>query len=113
MHEYSLVRALLDRVDAEARTHGAVAVARLTVRLGELSGVEIELFRSAFDMCRGDSICADAELAIVPVAPRWVCPGCGSRIEAGSLLRCGECGVPARLAAGDELILERIEMEVE
>ena len=112
MHEYSLVRALLDRVDAEARTHGAVAVSRLTVRLGELAGVELDLFRSAFDMCREGSVCAGAELAIVPVKPRWECPGCGARIEAGSLLRCDECGAPARLAAGDELILERIEMEV-
>jgi Zn finger protein HypA/HybF involved in hydrogenase expression len=27
-------------------------------------------------------------------------------------LRCPDCAVPARLAAGDEIVLDRIEMEV-
>ena len=29
-----------------------------------------------------------------------------------SMLRCAACGTPARLVAGDEILLERIEMEV-
>ncbi len=41
MHEYSIVQALVERVDAEARARGATAVHRLSVSIGELSGVEI------------------------------------------------------------------------
>jgi hypothetical protein len=33
-------------------------------------------------------------------------------IPAGGPLRCRRCGVPARLAEGDEIMLDRIEMEV-
>jgi Zn finger protein HypA/HybF involved in hydrogenase expression len=28
------------------------------------------------------------------------------------MLQCPRCGVPARLAQGDEIVLDRIEMEV-
>jgi hypothetical protein len=28
------------------------------------------------------------------------------------VLRCRDCGVPARLIGGDEILLDRIEMEV-
>ena len=52
MHEYSLVAAMVDRVEKEARERSAVAVHRLGVRIGALSGVEPELFASAFTLCR-------------------------------------------------------------
>ena len=40
MHEYSIVSSLLERVGAEARTHNAIAVHRLTVRIGAAAGVD-------------------------------------------------------------------------
>jgi hypothetical protein len=44
MHEYGLVRTLLERVDAEARTHASAAVHRITVRRSSCSN----------DAARGD-----------------------------------------------------------
>ena len=41
MHEYSIVAALLERVNAEARAKEASRVHRLTVRIGELAGVDV------------------------------------------------------------------------
>jgi Zn finger protein HypA/HybF involved in hydrogenase expression len=46
------------------------------------------------------------------VAAIWRCPVCGGQIERGSMLQCAPCGVPARLVQGDEILLDRIEMEV-
>ncbi|HEU5257098.1 MAG TPA: hydrogenase maturation nickel metallochaperone HypA [Vicinamibacterales bacterium] len=112
MHEYSIVQALLARVDAEARARGATAVHRLTVRIGELSGVEIDLLATAFVTFRDRTICAHADLDVRAVAAVWACPVCSERIERGSMLRCAACGVPARLTQGDEILLDRIEMEV-
>ena len=112
MHEYSLVQSLLDRVEREAAAHGATAVHRLWLKIGEMSGVEIDLLRSAYETFSDRSICADSALEIVPVPVRWGCPACGGELPAGSALRCAECGGPARLIAGDEIVLERIEMEV-
>ena len=48
MHEYSIVQALLERVAAEARARRATSVHRLTIRIGELSGVEPELLATAY-----------------------------------------------------------------
>lgn len=112
MHEYSIVQSLLDRVESEAAAHGATTVHRLWLKIGEMSGVETSLLRSAYETFTDRSICAHAELEILPVAARWGCPGCGTEVAHGAALRCADCGGPARLVAGDEIVLERIEMEV-
>jgi hydrogenase nickel incorporation protein HypA/HybF len=112
MHEYSLVQALLERVEREARSRSATAVHRLRLRVGELAGVEPALFESAYAMCREGTLCANAELVLEPVPVRWACGACGREIATGSVLSCSACGAPGRLLAGDEIVLQTIEMEV-
>jgi hydrogenase nickel incorporation protein HypA/HybF len=111
MHEYSLVRAMVDRVEQEARARNATSISRLAVRIGSMSGVEPELFASAFTLCR-EGLLADAELDIRRSEAVWACPRCDAPIPPGGVLRCAACGVPARMATGDEILLEQIEMEV-
>jgi hydrogenase nickel incorporation protein HypA/HybF len=112
MHEYSLVEALLRRVDEEARARGASAVHRVTVKIGPLAGVERGLFATAFDVCRGGTVCAGAELVMTGEEIDWRCFACKARIPDGSRLVCPTCGWPATLAGGDALTLERLELEV-
>jgi Zn finger protein HypA/HybF involved in hydrogenase expression len=100
MHEYSLVQALLERVE------------RIAVRIGDLAGVERDLFATAFRTFTVRTICEGAELEIVPVAAEWKCPRCERPIDRGAVLRCSNCDVPASLAAGGDLVLDRIQMEV-
>ena len=111
MHEYSLIQSLLSRVEEEARRHEAVSVRRIELSIGEQSGVELELLVTAFETFRHGSICADADLVVTSVTAEWRCPECHQETDRGSVLLCPECGVPARLIAGDEIILDRIEME--
>ena len=112
MHEFSIARALIARVEAEAGTRAAVSVRRLQVRIGELAGVEPELLASAYEVLRKDTLCGEAELEVEAVPACWSCPRCEGRIARGEALRCPACDEPARLASGDEIVLERIEMEV-
>jgi hydrogenase nickel incorporation protein HypA/HybF len=112
VHEASLVQALLDRVGELARAHQATAVHRVTVRLGTLAGVEPDLLGIAYDALRAGTVCAGAPLEIGRVDARWECPGCGRAFTAGEALSCAPCARPARLVQGDELMLDRIEMEV-
>jgi hydrogenase nickel incorporation protein HypA/HybF len=113
MHEYSLVQALVSRVEEEARRRGALAVHRLSVRVGELSGVDPELFLTAYETFRAGTICERAPLALSRVAASWSCPACRAPIARGAVLRCAACDVPARLDdGGDALTLDGIEMEV-
>jgi hydrogenase nickel incorporation protein HypA/HybF len=111
MHEYSLVSAMVDRVEREARARNAVAVHRLAVRIGAVSGVEPELFASAFSLVR-QGLLENAALDIRRAEAQWACPSCGAAIAAGGPLCCPACETPAKLVTGDEILLEQIEMEV-
>jgi hydrogenase nickel incorporation protein HypA/HybF len=111
VHEYSIVSALLDRVEEEARSRGARAVARVQVRLGGLSGVEPELLATAFELARPGTLCREARLDIVRTEVAWTCPLC-DKPQSGAAARCDACGLPSRLQGSDEIVLERIELEV-
>jgi hydrogenase nickel incorporation protein HypA/HybF len=84
----------------------------VAVRLGELSGVDPDLLKSAYELVRETTICAGAPLAITTVAAQWACRQCASPVPAGGPLRCPACGAPARLVSGDEILLERLDLEV-
>lgn len=113
MHEYSLVQSLVSRVEEEARKRSALAVHRLSVRVGELSGVDPELLQTAYDTFRAGTICEKASLTLTRIPATWSCPRCKAPIPRGEILRCATCDVPARLDDGsDALTLDGIEMEV-
>lgn len=112
MHEWSIVRAILDRVEEEALSRKAGAVHRLRLRVGELSGVEVELLQLAFETFREGGRCAGADLDVDFVPAAWRCPACGRAFEPGEILQCRDCARPAELAGGHELILQQIEMEI-
>ena len=113
MHEYSLVESLVSRVEQEARRRNAIAVHRLSVRIGELSGVDPELFRTAYETFRAGTICANAPLDLTNVPASHSCPRCKAKIARGAILRCPACDVPAQLDEGsDALLLDGIDLEV-
>jgi len=113
MHEYSLVEALIRRVEEEARRRQAIAVHGLSVRIGELAGVEPELFQTAYDTFRAGTICEKATLTLKTIPAAWTCPACKVAIPRGEVLTCAACGQPARLEEGsDALTLDGIELEV-
>jgi len=110
MHEYSIVQSLVDSVMAAVPRDASVH--RIEVRIGELSGVDPELLATAYDVFRAGTICERAAMRIDRVPARWVCPNCKSEIPSGTALRCRACDKPAHLESGDEIILQRIELEV-
>lgn len=111
MHEYSLVAALVDQVAREVDAHPGATVRRVHVRIGELAGVEADLFRIAFATFTTATVCDGADLAIARTRPVWCCPAC-KRELAGPPARCAACDRSTQLAEGDEIMLDRIEMEV-
>jgi hydrogenase nickel incorporation protein HypA/HybF len=113
MHEYSLVESMLGRVEEQVKAHGGIAVSRVVVDVGELSGVEPELLQTAFEMLREQTICSRALLDVRKVPAIWSCSGCGQVIETGAELSCPECRLPAKLSdGGDAVILASLEVEV-
>lgn len=112
MHEVSLVHALFDQTDRAIAPHASRAVRLVKVRIGELAGVEPELFQTAFEGCRSERGYASAALEIVLEAAAWHCRCCGATVVGEGPLRCGACDGEARLTAGGDLMLDRVELEV-
>jgi hydrogenase nickel incorporation protein HypA/HybF len=67
MHEYSLVQAMFEQIGAAMTQHRAIAVHRVRVRIGDRAGVEPALFRTAYDVFRVRTACADAPLDVVAI----------------------------------------------
>jgi len=111
MHEYSIVQSLVDSVAAAVGDRDA-SVERIEIAIGELSGVDCGLLATAFEVFRGGTLCEHAALKIDRIPARWDCSRCGGEVARGGFLRCAVCNTPARLAAGDEIVLQRIELEV-
>ena len=106
MHEYSIVQSLVDSVAAAVPANATVH--RIHVAIGDLAGVDCGLLATAYEVFRDGTLCERATLSIDRIPVRWACPQCG---QEGSL-RCSRCEKPARLATGDEIVLQRIELEV-
>jgi hydrogenase nickel incorporation protein HypA/HybF len=112
MHEYSIVQALIDQVESVAAQNGGGAVHHIYVKLGDLAGVDPELLQTAYETFRAGTLCDGVPLTIEHVPAQWTCPRCFAPFQRGAVLHCSSCGTPARLAVGDEILLQRIEMEV-
>ena len=111
MHEYSIVQSLVESVAAAVGSRIA-SVQRVDVRIGELAGVDCTLLATAFEVFRDGTLCERAMLTIDRIPARWECSLCRGDVPLGGFLRCQLCNAPARLAAGDEIVLQRIELEV-
>lgn len=112
MHEYSIVAALMEQVEAQVAQHGGARVERVQLGLGQISGVDPQLLRLAFEAFRERTVCHDASLDIRELPAVWRCRECDRQLAPGARLSCPDCGRPAQLTQGDEILLERIEMEV-
>lgn len=112
MHEYSIVQSLYDSVAAQAAARRAVSVHEVRVRIGELSGVDVGLLDTAWKTFRVRTICEAAPMHVDLIAARWACESCGGEGARGGVLRCATCGGTLRLAQGDEIVLDRIVLEV-
>ncbi len=112
MHEYSIVQAMFDQIEARARECRALSVRRVLVRIGRSAGVDVPLLKTAYDNFRVRTICEGAPLDVEEIPERWTCPSGHGDLVPGRKLVCEVCGRPGRLAAGDEIVLERLELEV-
>ena len=111
MHEYSIVQSLVDSVTAAVGAREA-SVHEVHVAIGEMSGVDCGLLTTAYEVFRAGTLCEHAALTIDRIPARWHCPRCHMAIASGAFLRCAACNEPAQLASGDEIVLQRIELEV-
>jgi hydrogenase nickel incorporation protein HypA/HybF len=115
MHELSIALSLVEQIEKAAREQNALAVRRIRLTIGCLSGVDPEALRAAFPLAAAETIVAAGELDVEVIAVRVHCRGCGERSEPEApFLYCGACGGgEVDVEAGRELLIQSIEVDVD
>lgn len=115
MHEFSLAKSLLRRVEAEAARAGLARVTAVEVEVGELQSVEPELLAEAFRAAAFGTRSAGAELRLAPVEGEARCLQCGElyRPRWGDF-QCPACGLAEpQILRGHDLVLAALSGESE
>ncbi|WP_414843415.1 hydrogenase/urease nickel incorporation protein HypA [Helicobacter hepaticus] len=78
MHEYSIVASLIQMCESHAKEHNAASIAKVCIAVGERSGVDSALVKSAFETFRLDSpLCQNTILEIQSQSVELECRDCG------------------------------------
>jgi hydrogenase nickel incorporation protein HypA/HybF len=101
-----IAMSILDSCRAAVAKHGGGRLEEVRVAVGELSAVEPELLRFAWEAVVAGGPEASCRLDVEWRPARQRCPACGELQEraAGSWLRlCPKCEQPLQIEGGDEL----------
>lgn len=113
MHEMSLVQALLEQVEILMREKSADRVSLIRVGVGEFSGVEPDLFRSAFELLVETTPLRGATLHMESVPLESRCARCGREFAIEKF--CFQCPACAsrdlKILRGEDLILDSVTLE--
>ncbi|MFO7628303.1 MAG: hydrogenase maturation nickel metallochaperone HypA [Prochlorococcaceae cyanobacterium] len=112
MHELSLMEAVRDQALAAAHADGASRITAISLRVGELAGVEIEALRFAFPVVMAGTIAAGAELRIEREPAECHCAACNAAFPApDGCCDCPRCGaISLQLLRGRDLRLLALEV---
>jgi hydrogenase nickel incorporation protein HypA/HybF len=113
MHELGIAESALTMALAQAHKAAASRILRIVVRVGVLSGVDLEALRFAFTAILPGSPAAGAILQIDPVPAVAYCSDCRQdfTLEENFFLECPKCGGSnATIKQGRELDLVRLEL---
>lgn len=113
MHELGIAAEAWRRARAGLPEAG-LRLARVRLAVGELSGVEPDLLRFAWEAVTAGGPDEGCALDVEWCPARQVCDACGeaaARPAAAWLRECPRCAKPLRLEGGMELDLVRLEAE--
>lgn len=113
MHETGIAMEVLRLARETAEREGAARIARLKVVVGRWSGVEPETLRFALETLLEGPVLEGARVEMEVREAEFSCGHCGARFRAqGYFDPCPACGREgAEMVAGDELLLEELDVE--
>lgn len=115
MHELSIIANLFKILETKAAEKNAVRITAVYLKVGVLSGAVPELLQTSFDMYKKDTIASGAVLHTETVPLKTECEVCQAvTTKDDFVFLCSRCGSPRlKTLSGTELLLEKIDMEVE
>lgn len=117
MHEYSIVSSLIQMCESHAKQYNATSVAKVCIAIGERSGVDSALIKSAFEIFRLESpLCKNAKIDIEYQPVVLHCQSCGHDFNGENLTysTCPFCqSQQVVITQGRELHLLNLELDIE
>ncbi len=113
MHEYSVVQALLEQCEEQAKVNEATTIHKVVVKIGVMSGIEPHLLETAFHTFKEHSVCHNAEF-IMQLQPLTIeCRQCYGTSELKAIhYFCQQChSTDVRVIDGEDMFLMSLEME--
>jgi hydrogenase nickel incorporation protein HypA/HybF len=113
MHEIGIANSILEAVKTEMHSRPKSAPRKVSVRIGELSSVDPQALRFAFDVLKADDDCASLELEIEVCPRRHLCPKCDFEFSVVEfVVACPRCGeTSTRCVSGEQLEMAYLELE--
>ncbi|EAI9377221.1 hydrogenase maturation nickel metallochaperone HypA [Campylobacter coli] len=114
MHELSIVESLIELCEENALNNKACNVQEIYVKIGRLSGIEVELFKRCFETFKENSnICKNAKLFIELAPLEILCLKCDqASILEENVFKCPKCqSIEYKITQGEDLHLMRLVME--
>lgn len=115
MHELSIAQEILATSQAATSGHAGAQLERVKVAVGELTAIEPELLRFAWEALVEGTAEAGCVLDVEWRPARQHCPQCQedkARPAHGWLPMCADCGAVLRVEGGQELDLLQVSFNV-
>lgn len=123
MHEFSIVSQLVERVIEEARKRGAKRVIEVELEVGQLSFLNPEQMRFAYNILSKGTVLEKSHLIINTLDARVRCKICGFDGKpdytddvtyhiSTPVFLCPVCGNPVEVLEGKGCIIKRVKLEL-
>ena len=113
MHELAITQSMFDIVLKYAHEAGAKKVTKISVVIGEMTGVVAESVRFYLDLLGKNTVTEGVVVSITTAPSKAKCLGCEQTFEPKELdwtcPNCKEAGI--EIVSGKELFIESIEVE--
>jgi hydrogenase nickel incorporation protein HypA/HybF len=113
VHELSIALGIVQQVTQQAEQRRIRRVEAITIRIGELSGIDKQALNFAWDFATEGSPAAGARLLFEDVPLKVRCSSCGveRHPESAWQLRCPDCpGAAPEIVSGRELHIVALEV---
>jgi hydrogenase nickel incorporation protein HypA/HybF len=104
MHELSLAMEVVEMSKREAGKNGVSTIHEILIEVGDLSGIEADVFQSALEMVVKDTLLENASVNIIRIPGKGKCSSCNLEFEMNNRLdSCPQCGcIPSEISGGQE-----------
>ncbi len=113
MHEYTIVQSLIESCEEHVSENNAKKVTQVILKIGVLSGIEIDQLQIAFDTFKSNTVCDEAQLVINIQKIKILCKNCNNEQELETNeFHCPKCkSFELKVLDGEEMFLMSLELE--